>query len=352
MQILSTFLGSGGAPERATGELCLADVRRTHAMISPYLRRTPLVRAIDDDATDVEVSLKCENLQRTGSFKLRAAVAALLHYQRSRPAVWRRICRHGIATCSSGNLAQALAHVTARLGLGCTVVVPDAIAPVKLRLIARHNPQARIVRVDYDAWRQAMSTGGHPDVDGFFLAPESDEFVALGNATIALEIVEDLPQVDCVLVPFGGGHLAYSLATLLRQIRPEVEVHAVEISTGAPLSASLRAGRPVEVEYTRSFVDGIGASFLIPHQFERLRRVLAGALTVTPAEVAGAVSRLMLSSGLVAEGAGAAAFAAARRHAAAHRWRHVCCVITGGVIAPDLLGTLLRDAEAPAHHHA
>ncbi len=307
-----------------------ASVRRMRELIGPHIRRTPLLRATAQSPVDIH--LKCENLQVTNSFKARGALSALHAYRQYRPELWARIVRDGVVTGSSGNFAQGLAHVTSELDLAYTVVVPDSIPEAKRSQILAYNPRTRIVAVPYPVWRRTMVSSAFPDLPGFFLSSESDPYVSLGIATIGMEIQEDLPDVDAVLVPYGGGNLAYSLATYL-----EVPVYAVEISTGAPLSASLRAGRPTEVEYERSFVDGIGASFVIPAQFERLKDKLAGVFTVTPQEVAEALTSLAFTDKIVCEGAGAAAYAAALKHSASLGWRNPVAVVSGGVIDPDVL---------------
>ncbi|TDD76490.1 threonine ammonia-lyase [Actinomadura rubrisoli] len=325
-----------------------ASVANAHELISPHIRRTPLVRSKKRN----DVFLKCENLQLTGSFKLRGALSGLLSYKRFRPDVWSHIRKHGVVTCSSGNFAQALAYATGRLAVDYTVIVPDQITPAKMAGITGHNPLARIVRVPYETWRDTMLTGAHPDFPGFFLSCETDDYVTQGNGTIGLEILQDLPAVDAVLVPYGGGNLTYSLATVFAG--HDVGVFAVEITTGAPLSASLRAGEPVEVEYSPSFVDGIGASFVLPQQFHRVKDVIAGVLTVTPQEVAEALGSLLLNDKMLAEGAGAAALAAACKYANAYQWRHPCAIISGATIdLHKLLGVLNDTSEngaEDAHH--
>lgn len=311
-------------------------VDRIRRLIEPHVRRTPLLRTPVRHGARHEgtVFLKCENLQITNSFKLRGALSALFAYRHFRPDVWRRIEADGVVTASSGNFAQGLAHATALLDLRCTVIVPASATPYKLEQVARYNPAAELIQIPYDQWRETIVSGRFPGRTGFFISSQADPYVSLGNATIAAEILEELPAVDGVLVPFGGGNLAYSISSYLQQVQPGVRVYAVEIETGAPFSASLRAGTPVEVEYRRSFVDGIGASFVIPEQFHRLRGKLSGAVTVTPEEIAGALSFLALTEKMIVEGAGAAALAAALKYAGAYGWKNPCCVISGGVISP------------------
>ncbi|GAA3184632.1 MULTISPECIES: pyridoxal-phosphate dependent enzyme [Streptomyces] len=310
-------------------------VRDIHALIGPHVRRTPLLRS--KAPSSAEVYLKCENLQVTDSFKVRGALSALHGYRRFRPEVWRRIQDHGVVTCSSGNFAQGLAHATAELELEYTVVVPESIAAVKRTQIHHYNPKSQIVEVPYPIWRQTMVSSRHPGHPGFFLSSENNFYASLGIATIGLEILEDQPSVDAVLVPYGGGNLAYSLASFLREAGSAVRVYAVEVSTGAPLTASMRAGRPTDVPYEHSFVDGIGAGFVLPFQFHRVKDMLAGVFTVTPQEIAEALSSLAFTDKIVCEGAGAAAYAALRKYAPAHGWSRPCAIVSGGAIDPAVL---------------
>jgi len=318
------------------------NVQRISRLIRPYVLRTPLCKSKAAERAAENAFLKCENLQPTDSFKLRGALSAPLGYRQAHPERWALMQRHGLVTCSSGNFAQGMARATSELGLGYSVIVPDHIAPFKLDRIQHYNPASNVIRASVESWRAAMIEGSYPALPGFFLSSETDPYVSLGVATIALEILEDLPDVDAILVPFGGGNLAYSVASLLRAASLRAKVYAVEISTGAPLSASIRAGKPVMVEHRESFVDGIGASFIIPSQFYRLRDVLSGVLTVTPREIAIAISSLSRFDDLRLEGAGAAAFAATLKYARLYGWKTPCAVVTGGAIDPSALRGILQ----------
>lgn len=313
------------------------NARRVAELIGPSVLRTSLRKSkAAERAGTGDVFLKCENLQPTDSFKVRGALSAVLGYRRAHPEIWAHMQRHGVVTCSSGNFAQGMAYATLELGLDYTVIVPHHITPFKLDRIQKYNPTANVVCAPLERWRAAMIEASYPGLLGFFVSSESDPYVSLGNSTIALEILEDLPEVDAILVPFGGGHLAYSIAALLRSAQRKTKVFAVEVSTGAPLAASIRAGKPVMVEHRESFVDGIGASFIIPWQFQRLRDVLSGVLSVTPREIAIAISSLARADDLLLEGAGAAAFAAALKYAPRHGWKTPCAVVTGGAIDPSM----------------
>ncbi|MEV7676599.1 pyridoxal-phosphate dependent enzyme [Streptomyces sp. NPDC088752] len=315
--------------------LMTADVARTARLIAPHIVRTPLLRSATEPWGTLH--LKCENLQRTNSFKFRGAVSSLLHYRLQGGASWERILQHGVITCSTGNFGRAIARVSQEFDLGCTIVVPEAIPVIKLNAILAENPNAEVIKVPYEEWRHAISTSKYPGTRALFLSSEINQSVSLGNATIAMEVLRDLPDVDAILVPYGGGNLAYSIASYLQAAGRDVPVFAVEVSTGAPLTASLRAGRPTDVEYRPSFVDGIGASFVIPEQFHRVKDLIAGTLVISPEDIAEALASLAFTDKIVSEGAGAAAPAAASKYANEFGWKRACAVVSGGAIEPSLL---------------
>lgn len=322
-----------------------ADVARTARLIAPHIVRTPLLRSATEPWGTLH--LKCENLQRTNSFKYRGAVSSLLHYRHEDGTSWQRILRYGVITCSTGNFGRALARVSHEFNLGCTIVVPEGIPAVKLNAILATNPDVELITVAYEEWRRAISTSEYPGTRALFLSSEINHLVSLGNATIAMEVLRDLPDMDAVLVPYGGGNLAYSIASYLRAAGRDVPVFAVEVSTGAPLTASLRAGRPTDVEYWPSFIDGIGASFVIPEQFHRVKDLLAGTLVVSPDDVAETLASLAFTDKIVSEGAGAAAPAAASRYATEFGWKKACAMVSGGVIESSLLLDTLTPRTVP-----
>jgi threonine dehydratase len=161
-----------------------------------------------------------------------------------------------------------------------------------------------------------------------------------GNATIGLEIVEDLPDVDAVLVPYGGGGLSCAIASAVKQLKADAKVFAVEVETGAPLAPSLAAGYPVEIDYRPSFVDGIGGSKVFPEMFELVTRLLDGSLVTSVAEIAEAVKLLAVRNHVIAEGAGASGVAAALAGKAGTG--KVACVISGGNIDAAKLAKILE----------
>lgn len=305
------------------------DVRAAHSRVSGSARRTPLL-PLDVDGP-VPIYLKLENLQPIGSFKLRGAGNAMALAD---PDALAR----GVVTASAGNMAQGVAWNARRLGIPCHVVMPDHAPRTKVRAVERLG--GVVVAVPFDRWWRVLEERRFPGLDGVFIHPVSDPGVVAGNGTIGIEIVDDLPEVGAVVVPFGGGGLSCGIACALRALRPHVPVFAAEVDTAAPFARSLEAGRPVSVDYTPSFVDGIGAGGLLPEMWPLASTVLAGSRVSGLGEVASAVRLLVERAHVVAEGAGAAAVAAALPGGLGPG--PVVCVVSGGNIDPDVLAALLE----------
>jgi threonine dehydratase len=290
--------------------------------------RTPLFRLPLDD---VEIHLKLETLQPIGSFKIRGAGNAM----RSAP---RDLLDRGVYTASAGNMAQGVAWCAREMGIPCTVVVPDDAPRAKLDAIERLG--ARTLLVPFADWWTVLEEHRYPGLDGLFVHPVADPAVIAGNGTIGLEILEELPDVDAVLVPFGGGGLSGGIASALRAEKPHVPVYACEIETAAPLAKSWAAGAPSSVDRIPSFVDGIGGKSVLPEMWELLRAVLEGPIVVSLEEAAEAVRLLVARARVVAEGAGAVPVAAALAGRAGRG--RLACVVSGGNIDPQKLATILE----------
>ena len=226
----------------------LEEIRSAQQRIRNIAIRTPLVRMEMSEAP-CEIFLKLENLQPIGSFKLRGSGNAI-------QMASREMLSDGIFTASAGNMAQGVAWNARRLGIPCTVVVPDHAPETKLNAIRRLGGE--IIKVPFDEWWQVLLTRRFEGCKGLFIHPVSDPAVIAGNGTIGLEILEDLPEVDTVLIPYGGGGLSSGIASAIRALKPATKIFACEVETASPLSVSLEAGEPRTVNYTASFVDGIG----------------------------------------------------------------------------------------------
>lgn len=298
-------------------------------MIANSAIRTPLVRLHVPDAP-AEIYLKLENLQPIGSFKLRGAASAIA---RLTPAELQR----GVVTASAGNMAQGVAWRARELGVPCTVIAPATAPQTKIDAVERLG--GRVIKVSFDEWWTAFEQRSHPGVEGTFIHAFDDPHVMAGNGTIALEILEDLADVDAVVIPWGGGGLTCGVASALRQLRPACKVFTAEVATAAPLSASLAAGVPTNVEYQPSWVDGIGAKAVFPQMFERARALIDGALVADLASVADAVRLLVTRNRVVAEGAGACPVACALSGKAGTG--KIACIVSGGNIDAAKLARLL-----------
>ena len=282
--------------------------------------RTPLV-PLNMDGGPAGIHLKLENLQPVGAFKIRAAACAMAA---ARPTDLER----GVLTASAGNMGVAVAWEARRRGIPCTVVAPETAPEAKLDGLRRLG--ARVVSVSFDRWWTTLSERSYPGIEATFIHPFDDEHVMAADGTIGLEIVEDLPDVDVILVPWGGGGLSIGIAAALRAVKKSGRVFAVEVDGAAPLAPSLAAGRPVTVDYRPSFVDGIGSKTVFPNMLDLAREYLAGSLITTPDEAARSVRILLERNRIVAEGAGAAPVAVAMSGQAGHG--RIACVISGGNI--------------------
>ena len=296
--------------------------------------RTPLVRLQADDAP-AEIYLKLENIQPIGSFKLRGAYNAA---RRADPAQ----VQQGLSTASAGNMGQGVAWAAKELGVPCTVIVPDYAPQTKVGAMERLG--ARVVKVPFDEWWTAMENSKIEGVEGLFLHPVENEDLMAGNGTIGLEILEDLPDPDVVLIPYGGGGLTTGIASAIKQERPETKVYAVEQDTAAPLNATLEAGEMTAIDYQVSFVDGAGAKALLPKMWALVEPLIDGACKVTLDEVAEAIRVLAERQRVIAEGAGALATAAALSGKAGGG--KVVCIVSGGNIDFSVLSQILA-GETP-----
>jgi len=291
--------------------------------------RTPLVRLNVPDAP-AEIYLKLENLQPVGSFKLRGAGNAMLSASPQELA-------KGAWTASTGNMAQSVAWYARRLGIPCTVVGPNTTSDLKVQAVERLG--ARFIKLPWEVYFQAQKTWQMEGMEGLFIHPFADPDVIAGNGTIALEILEDLPDVSAIVVSYGGGGLSCGIGSVLRALRPDVRLIAAEVETGAPLTPSLAAGRMVQVPHTPSFVDAIGSPSVFPQMWPVVQQVVDSACVVSLRQIADAIALLAEKNHIIAEGAGAIPVAAALAGHAGHG--KVVCVISGGNLPNDKLRRIL-----------
>ena len=297
--------------------------------------RTPLVR-LEVDSAPSEIWCKLETVQPVNSFKIRGAANCV---RAADPA----LVRDGLVTASAGNMAQGVAWIARELGVPATIAVPEHAPAAKLDAIARLG--GRALKMPYADWWQAIVTSRVEGVEGFFVHPVSDPAVMAGNGTIGLEILEDLPDADAVVIPFGGGGLTVGIASAMRALRPQARVYTVEPETAAAAVAARAAGGPTAVEYTPSWIDGSGSRSVLDDMWPRVAPLIDDALVVTLAETAAAVRLIAERLRVISEGAGALALAAALAGRAGAG--KIVAVVSGGNI--DLATfTRILGGEQPA----
>ena len=293
--------------------------------------RTPLVRLNYDAPAEIYLKLEC--LQPIGSFKIRGAYNAV----RVLPDAERR---RGVWTVSAGNAAQGVALAARKAGVPCRVLMIDTAPAAKKEATRRLG--AEIVDASFDECWGAFSTRSHPAMQGAFVHPFEDDAFIAGNASCGLEILEDLPDVDAVLVAFGGGGLSCGIATVMRERAPHVKVFAAEPETGAPLARSFAMGSAQSFpEWQASFVDGCGGKSVLPRMWSLAHHLLAGGIVASLDECRQAMRIVAERNRVIAEGAGACAVAAGLSGKAGTG--KVVCVVSGGNIDLKKFAELVTD---------
>ena len=321
-----------GVVPAATRQISIDAIRDAAAFVYRAAIRTPLIRVdIPDAPAGLELHLKLEVLQPIGSFKIRGAANVVRQLSRSE-------LKDGVWTVSAGNAALGVAYAARLAGVPCSVMIMDTAPAAKVDAINRLG--ASIVRVTYDeAWR-TVERHGSDRMRGYFIHPFDDDRFIAGNATAALEILEDLPDVDAIVGSVGGGGLLAGVVSTVSALRPQTRVFAAEPETAAPLAASLAAGRPVYFDQWRaSFVDGAGGKSVLETMWPLLRQV-SGSVVVTLDEVARAIRRVAERAHVIAEGAGACAVAAALTGRAGTG--KVAAIVSGGNIDLSRLLEILK----------
>jgi len=299
-----------------TISISLQDIKDAQQRIKGKVNRTPLIRFYGDDLPG-EIYLKLENLQPIGSFKLRGAYNAMSTAERS-------LLNDGVYTASAGNMAQGVAWNARMMKIQCTVIVPDHAPQTKLDAITRLG--AKFIKIPFNDWWQVLVTRKFEGMKGLFIHPVSDPAVIAGNGTVGLEILEDLPDVDTVIVPYGGGGLISGIATAIKTIKPGVKVFASE------------------VEYTPSFVDGMGSAGLLTEMWPLVSKVVNGSIVLSLKQIADAIKLLIERTRVIAEGAGGSSFAAALTGKVGTG--KIVCVISGGNIDAEKLIKILSGTMA------
>jgi threonine dehydratase len=310
----------------------LAEIEAARTRIAGEAIRTPLVRLYAEDAP-AEIYLKLENLQPINSFKIRGATNAV---RQTTPAARSA----GLVTASAGNMAQGVAWAARAQGVPATIVVPDNAPEAKLSAIARLGGKA--VKVPYDDWWNTIITGHADGIEGLFVHPFQDPAVMAGNGTIGLEILDDLPDPDAVVIPYGGGGLTAGIASAIKSLRPQTRIIVAEPSGAAPVTAALEAGHPVPIDFQPSFVDGAGSRSVLDSMWPLIHPLVDQAVAIPIPDVTAAIRTLAERARIIAEGAGALAPAAALTGRTGPG--KIVCIVSGGNINSAKLAGILTGA--------
>jgi threonine dehydratase len=309
------------SPPPPVRRVTLDEIRSARERIRGVAVRTPLVR-LRHDSDKPEIWLKLENLQPINAFKIRGATnaVAMLSPEERGKGVW---------TISAGNAGQGVAYAALELGIPCTVLAIDPAAETKIDRM--RNLGARLVRAPFDACWKAMEDRAFPGIEGAFVHPFDDHNFVAGNATLGMEVLEDLPGVKTVIAAIGGGGLISGIGSAVRQLAPGVRILGAEPETAAPGALSFDKRSPQVFDgWQASFVDGAGGKSIFPRMWERMQGIVDGSIVVTLEEVRRAMKLVAERARVIAEGAGALAVAAAMSGKAGEG--PIVAVISGGNI--------------------
>jgi len=308
----------------------LHEVRAAETLLAPYIIRTPLLRLNLLDGSN-EIYLKLENLQPIGVFKVRSMGNAMLTADKD-------VLRNGAYTASSGNAGLGLAWMADKLGIPARVYAPDTAPTGKLE--AMRSFGARVHLLSDDQWWQVIENSGHPTDPGFYVDAVRSPSALAGNGTIGLEIIEQLPDVDTVIVPFGGGGVACGIASAIRALKPDTRIIVAESDAATPVTAAFKEGRPVPVAVKPSFISGAGAPSVLKEMWPLVSELVESTVVSPVTEIADAVRLLFERNHVVAEGAGAIAVAAALSGDGGTG--KTACVVTGGNIDRRIFSKILN----------
>lgn len=317
-----------------TPDVTLADIQAAAARIAPYIHRTPIIdSATLSRLTDTRLGLKAENLQRTGAFKARGALNAIMNLTPDQRA-------RGVITLSAGNHGQGLAYAAQLFGVRCVVFMPETAVPTKVAAVrgygaeAQFAPSMETVFAAMEAYR--TENGLH------YVHPFGDPDIIAGQGTVGLEIVEDSPEVETITVCVGGGGLLAGIAVAAKSMNPAIRVIGVEPEGAPAVTRSLQAGYPVTIEKITTIADGLSAPFAAPTSQRLIERYVDDVVLVTDDEILHALRLILERTKLLVEPAGAAATAALLTgKAGATSGSRAIATLSGGNIDFEKLKSLL-----------
>ncbi len=312
--------------------LTLDKIYHAAYVLRQVARKTDLIAA-PALADDCELYLKTENLQVTGSFKVRGAYYKISQLSEEEKS-------HGIIACSAGNHAQGVALAAARSGIESVICMPDGAPISKVEATKSYGAKVELVKGAYDdaaaRAQQLQKEKGYT-----FIHPFDDDAVIAGQGTIGLEILDQLADVDAVLVPVGGGGLVSGVAFAIKQLRPQCKVYGVQAAAAPSMRDSVAAGEPITLDTVSTFADGIAVKHPGDITFKMVNEYVDGVVTVTEDEIAAAILALIEKQKMIAEGAGAVAVAAVMFHKVELAGKKVVALVSGGNIDVTILSRVI-----------
>jgi threonine dehydratase len=313
--------------------LTLDNVYRANYALKDVVRKTDIIYAPKLNP-EAEIYLKTENLQVTGSFKVRGS-----YYKMSRLSPEEKA--KGVIACSAGNHAQGVALSAQKNGIKAVICLPDGAPISKVEATKSYGAEVCLVEGVYDdAYKKALELR---DEKGYtFIHPFNDEDVIAGQGTIALEIAEQLPELDAIIVPIGGGGLIAGVAYTIKTLNPNVKVYGVQASGAPSMKRSVESCRIESLESVSTIADGIAVKMPGDITYELCQKYVDEIVTVTDDEISAAILALMEQHKLVTEGAGAVAVAAAMFNKLDIKGKKVVCLLSGGNIDVTILSRVIK----------
>lgn len=313
--------------------LSLENVYQAAFMLKNVIRKTDIIHATNIK-TDADLYIKPENLQVTGSFKVRGAaykIATLTEEEK----------RMGVIACSAGNHAQGVALAAQKNGINAVICLPDGAPISKVEATRGYGAEVCMVKGVYDdAYQEALR---QRDEHGYtFIHPFDDEKVIAGQGTIGLEIVEDLPEVEAIVVPIGGGGLISGIAYTVKTLRPDIKVYGVQAAGAPSMYNSVNHGKVEQLPSVKTIADGIAVKEPGVNTFDICSKYVDEIVTVTDDETSTAILTLLEKQKLVAEGAGAVALAAVMFNKLPIQGKKTVCILSGGNIDVTILSRVIN----------
>lgn len=313
--------------------LTLDKIYHASFVLKDIIRKTDMILAQNINP-ESEIHLKTENLQVTGSFKVRGSAYKISQLSDAEKA-------NGVIACSAGNHAQGVALAATKNGIKSLICLPDGAPISKVEATRKYGADICLVEGVYDdAYNKAIEL---KEAKGYtFIHPFNDEDVIAGQGTIGLEILEQLPDADVVIVPVGGGGLISGVAFAIKQLNPNIKIYGVQAKGAPSMVNSIKDNKIEKLESVSTIADGIAVKEPGDVTFEMCQKYVDGIVTVTDDEIAAAILALIEQQKLITEGAGAVSVAAAMFNKIDIKGKKVCCLLSGGNIDVTILSRVIK----------